>query len=251
MISDLKFLVVEDHSLQRRVMLNILESLGTTNPLQAGDGRSALKLLAESRQRVDIVISDLDMPGMDGIEFIRHLEKLKSRVSIILASAVGSAVMVSVEAMARAYGIHLLGVVEKPVAAEKLKTLLAKHRLRPGPVVARPAQRDYSVDEIAQGLRDNQFEPFFQPKVEFASGRVTGFEALARWRHPHNGIVTPSAFVQTMEESGLVNELTWCILELGCDLAQGYFVARPMEAGCVADWTMQWDARQGSQGQAT
>jgi EAL domain-containing protein (putative c-di-GMP-specific phosphodiesterase class I) len=159
---------------------------------------------------------------MDGIEFIRHLGKLESKASVILASAVGTGVLASVEAMAAAYGVHLLGVLEKPVTPEKLKALLARHRLRPGPAVPRPAQQDYPADAIAHGLRDKQFEPFFQPKVEFSSGRVTGFEALARWRHPRDGIVTPSAFVPAMEAGSLMDELTWCILQKAADACSAW-----------------------------
>ena len=52
----------------------------------------------------------------------------------------------------------------------------------------------------------------FQPKVELATGRVKGAEALARWRHAQHGIVAPYAFIKPLEDNGLIDELTWVML---------------------------------------
>ena len=61
-------------------------------------------------------------------------------------------------------------------------------------------------------MKNDEFEPFFQPKVELATGRVEGAEALARWRHPRRGIVGPCAFIAALEDNGLIDALTWVIL---------------------------------------
>jgi EAL domain-containing protein (putative c-di-GMP-specific phosphodiesterase class I) len=63
------------------------------------------------------------------------------------------------------------------------------------------------------GLTSGQFEPFFQPKVEIATRRVVGVEALARWRHPQHGIVAPFAFIETLEEHDEIDALMWAMLE--------------------------------------
>jgi len=52
-----------------------------------------------------------------------------------------------------------------------------------------------------------EIEPFFQPIVNLNSGAVAGFEALARWRHPHRGLVPPDEFLPLADEMGLMNEL--------------------------------------------
>jgi EAL domain-containing protein (putative c-di-GMP-specific phosphodiesterase class I) len=61
-------------------------------------------------------------------------------------------------------------------------------------------------------VQENQFEPFFQPKVALATGRVLGAEALARWRHPEHGLVGPYAFIAPLEQSGKIDELTLVML---------------------------------------
>ena len=63
------------------------------------------------------------------------------------------------------------------------------------------------------GLGNNEFEPFFQPKIELASRRIVGVEALARWNHPQLGEVGPGAFIGVLEDSGLIDELAWVMLK--------------------------------------
>ncbi|WP_293369235.1 EAL domain-containing protein [Nevskia sp.] len=63
------------------------------------------------------------------------------------------------------------------------------------------------ASEIRRGLERGEFEPFYQPVVDVEQGRVIGAEALLRWRHPENGLMPPSDFIQVAEESGLINQL--------------------------------------------
>ena len=63
------------------------------------------------------------------------------------------------------------------------------------------------ASEIRRGLERGEFEPFYQPVIDVDLGRVIGAEALLRWRHPENGLMPPSEFIQVAEESGLINQL--------------------------------------------
>ena len=213
LIADLRFLIAEDHEFQRSVLVRMLESLGAKAVHEASDGRGALKILQDPARPVDIVISDLEMPGMDGMEFVRHLGETGVRVSIILASALERKLLASIATMSEAYGINLLGVVEKPITPGKLEVLIKLHKPAQTqgsrPKTAGPA---FTLEEIAAGLKNNEFEPFFQPKVELATGRVKGAEALARWRHPQQGIIAPYAFIETLEDNNLIDELAWVML---------------------------------------
>jgi diguanylate cyclase (GGDEF)-like protein len=60
---------------------------------------------------------------------------------------------------------------------------------------------------ILQGLNNAEFELFYQPKVELASGTVTGVEALIRWHHPESGLLLPSEFLPYIEDSDLEIQL--------------------------------------------
>jgi EAL domain-containing protein (putative c-di-GMP-specific phosphodiesterase class I) len=72
---------------------------------------------------------------------------------------------------------------------------------------------NFTLVEILEGIRQKQFKPFFQPKVDLKSGRIVGAEALARWIHPQHGVVTPYAFIPVLEQAEQIDTLTFLILE--------------------------------------
>ncbi|MFI4988819.1 MAG: EAL domain-containing protein [Alphaproteobacteria bacterium] len=213
-IEALRFLIAEDHDFQRRTLVRILTMLGAKHVAEASDGKAALELFRDPAQAIDIIISDLDMPGMDGMELIRHIGAAGMPVSMILSSAVERSLLSSVETMTKAYGINLLGAIEKPVSPRKLQALIELH-VPPRPAAERTAAAapPVTLEEIRRGLLGGEFEPFFQPKVDLAKGSVKGAEALARWRHPQKGIVAPYAFIGRIEESELIDDLTCMMLE--------------------------------------
>src|SRR4051812_11907115 len=113
-IEGLHLLIAEDDDFQRKTLSRILTALGAKHVSEAADGKAALDLFKTAQPPVDIIISDLEMPGMDGMEFMRHLGAAERPVSVILSSALDGALVSSVEAMTKAYGITLLGAVSKP-----------------------------------------------------------------------------------------------------------------------------------------
>ena len=62
-------------------------------------------------------------------------------------------------------------------------------------------------------LRSGKFIPYFQPLVDFRTGRITGFEVLARWHHPEVGLVLPESFIPQAESEGWIGELTQRMLD--------------------------------------
>jgi EAL domain-containing protein (putative c-di-GMP-specific phosphodiesterase class I) len=75
--------------------------------------------------------------------------------------------------------------------------------------------------ELEQALDRGELRVRYQPIVETGSGRLTGFEALARWEHPHRGEIGPGAFIPIAEESGLIGRLA-----VDCLKIDRTFVAR-------------------------
>jgi EAL domain-containing protein (putative c-di-GMP-specific phosphodiesterase class I)/FixJ family two-component response regulator len=209
----LSILAVEDHEFQRSMLLKMLASLGATQVCAAADGAAALDIINAPGAAIDIVISDVDMPGMDGLEFMRHLSEGHSAVSVILASSMESALLDSIETMTRAYGARLLGVIKKPITRDKLSELVKLHGLaRPDETRIGQGCQSFTAEEILEGLNNDQFEPFFQPKADLKTGCIKGAEALARWRHPTEGIISPYAFIQTLERSERLDDLTWMMI---------------------------------------
>ena len=69
--------------------------------------------------------------------------------------------------------------------------------------------------DLRQGLQQNQFVLYYQSQVD-GVGRVTGAEALLRWRHPQRGLVSPADFIPLAEETGLILPLGHWVLETAC-----------------------------------
>jgi len=62
-------------------------------------------------------------------------------------------------------------------------------------------------DEVAVALEQGQIQPWFQPQISTDTGKVTGFEALARWIHPDRGAISPAEFLPAIEDAGLLERL--------------------------------------------
>ncbi len=223
-IADMHILVLEDDDFQRRMVANMCRSLGPASVSEAADGKQALQIIGdEAADPVNVVLCDLQMPGMDGMEFLRHLSEERSEVGIVITSALDGNLLASVGRMAKVYGIRLLGIVEKPIVLAHLKELLASYESEERKWQKPPTDaKNFTLDEILQGIDANQFQPFFQPKVDLKSGRLIGAEALARWLHPQHGVIDPYAFIPLLEQSGKIDDLTFQMLEKSASACRSF-----------------------------
>ena len=101
----------------------------------------------------------------------------------------------------------------------------AKNRGRGHWVMFHPAMRVEAVErrqienDIVTALDDGQLDLEYQPVIELATGRITGFEALLRWHHPTLGLVPPETFVPIAEETGLILPIGRWVVREACQAA--------------------------------
>jgi PAS domain S-box-containing protein len=74
----------------------------------------------------------------------------------------------------------------------------------------------HDENEIRRGIRNDEFEVYYQPVVDLKSHRVISVEALVRWNHPERGLLAPDAFIDTAERTGLIIELGTAVLDKAC-----------------------------------
>jgi len=70
----------------------------------------------------------------------------------------------------------------------------------------------FAVQSIGRAVELGEFVPYFQPLVDLRSGKIHGFEVLARWKHPTLGLVPPMKFIPLVERFGLMNDLSACLM---------------------------------------
>jgi len=213
-IAQLHFLVAEGDQVQRHALADILVHLGVGRITQAPDGHTALRhFSAGITPVVDIAIIDLALPGMDALELIRRLGEARCKAGIIIVGAQTNAVLFSVETMALAYGVNVLGAIGKPVIGSRLEAFIGNYLQPAQPHGAGGRAPALSFAEVGQGLQSREFDPFFQPKIELETGQVKGLEMFARWRHPLYGVLGPASFMTALEEARRVDFLDWTMIE--------------------------------------
>jgi EAL domain-containing protein (putative c-di-GMP-specific phosphodiesterase class I)/ActR/RegA family two-component response regulator len=210
----LRFLIVDDDHDQRYLVARTLAGMGTARVLEAPTGHEALAILDRAGQAVDIVVTDLQMPEMDGMELIRRIGERKLQVAVIIVSALDGVLLASAATMAQAYGVRVIGTIEKPATRAKFYSVLGHFRTPAPTAAASCVVFAPTAHDVLGGISAGQIEPHFQAVVELGSGNVVGAEALARWRHPTRGILGPEVFLPPLARAGYLDELSWIMLSM-------------------------------------
>ncbi len=208
-----KTVVVDDDHLQLRLLTQQLHNLGRKQEqvVSCNTGEGAFKTLQEQAGQVELVILDLNMPDIDGVELMRQLADMRYDGGLILVSGENSRILESAIKLATAHNLKALGGLSKPCQPTRLAALLHDWQ-QLQKVQQRRASFSYAVAEIQRAIEQSELVNFYQPKVRMADGELLGVETLVRWRHPVDGLVFPDQFIGVAEEHGLINELTKVVL---------------------------------------
>jgi len=141
----LSVLVVDDDDLQRQFLARLLARAGIGPLFWATNGRSALEAFREEQQPIDVVVCDLLMPEMDGIEFLKQVSDEGFSPSIVISSGADEDTQREMEAVAHTHGLRVLGFIPKPVSVDALLTVLARHGSQDAAADA-PAEPEPEVD---------------------------------------------------------------------------------------------------------
>jgi EAL domain-containing protein (putative c-di-GMP-specific phosphodiesterase class I)/ActR/RegA family two-component response regulator len=209
--STIRILVLDDEPFMLMLLEHMLANQGYLQVRTCDSGRAALEWVDDPDSSPDVILSDLNMPEMDGVEFVRKLVEHRYAGSLILVSGEDERVLQTAEKLVQAHRITVLGHLHKPVSPEGLAMLLAKWS-PPSPGRLRVAKTPYGADEVRAAIVNGDLINYYQPQVAVATGQVVGVETLVRWRHAQDGIVYPDQFIGVAEEHGLINNLTRVVL---------------------------------------
>lgn len=215
----LRIIVLEDHHAQRILVVEQLRALGCSRVLVAQGGESALQLLKE-HGAVDVVVCDIQMPGMDGLEFLRRASEERLVRAVIQYSVIEPDLRRAVQQMITWLGLIVLGDMTKPsqlcVLRSLLESYLAHHQVEVAAL--QPIAEQICVDDIQRGMRDAEFVAYYQPKFDLKTKTCSGAEVLVRWNHPARGVLAPFAFLSALEADGLLDKLFFQLIEQGMKL---------------------------------
>jgi len=176
--------------------------------------------------RYHLIILDLNMPNVDGVELIRFLSAKKSSAYIILVSAVSKNILFAAQDLALNQNLNMLGVLDKPINSQHLDQFLVLARQhiigkmdserKPLPLFPEGSSELPSREELLTAIAENQIDVYFQPKIQLPEQTFSGAEALARWHHPEKGNIPPDYFITFAERHNLIGVLTAHIIKRTC-----------------------------------
>jgi EAL domain-containing protein (putative c-di-GMP-specific phosphodiesterase class I)/ActR/RegA family two-component response regulator len=203
-------LIVEDHPFQHLYLQNLFSELGDFDLACARDGEEALDCLKQ--RDFDLVLTDLLMPGMDGVQFIQGLAAQRSRPALAIMSAASRRMLMGASLVASNLQVKVIGLISKPVNAAALRCLIDQLQALRQSV---PAATHPGIDRqsICNALDNGELQAWFQPKKALNNGRIVAAEALVRWNHPEHGTLLPGVFLPALIAFGLEEPLLWCVLK--------------------------------------
>src|SRR5258706_15494826 len=204
-----EIMLIDDDPVTRRVLSHMLLRLGYPRVVAFDSGRSALRQLTGGHSTVDLILLDINMPEMDGVQFIRRLANCHYTGTVILVSGENSRILESGEKLIQSQRLTVLGHLQKPVKPEKLAALVRQvkpHKGRGSP--PRSTRHSYTGQQLRAALTHGELVNYYQPKVALATGEVAGLGGPGRGRQPADGRGFPDQFVQVGADQWVISKFT-------------------------------------------
>ncbi|MFM1897298.1 MAG: hypothetical protein RLZZ385_2372 [Pseudomonadota bacterium] len=205
-------ILIDDDPFQVKLLSHQLATAGFNRVTPFNNAALALEAIGEQALPSTVVMLDLNMPEMDGLEFLARLKDTPFDGALLLVSGEDERVLQATVKLATAYDIHVLGHLKKPVRQEQLKKVLEAWDPHAEAVVRTSNQRYYPAARLREALDADELYNVYQPKVFLNTGELMGVEALVRWAHPEDGTIYPDSFISLAEEHGMIDEIARLVL---------------------------------------
>ena len=207
-----KILVIDDEVDVGELVSDAAQALG----LQCTATTDAKTFIEALSPDISLIMLDLMMPEMDGIEMLRLLGERKCKTGIVLMSGSGKRIVETAGQLAQVLGLSIVGFLHKPFRLAELEEVLQKQaEPEAPPVVNKTPPVAFPNEELRRAIERDEFVLHYQPQINIATDRVIGVEALVRWQNPEHGLIFPDNFIGRLEELGLIDELGWIVADRG------------------------------------
>ena len=206
-------LLVDDDPSQIAILKSYFTALKVDTILDANNPKRALEIIENRGTDIDLIVSDLQMPGMDGIEFMRHLKDRQFSGDYSIISGVRGDLLEHAGRLASMHKLNLIGQLSKPLTKQGLDRLFVNNPSS-GNVVTGERSVEMSTSRLTRAIERQNIRPYYQPKVDLKSGTIIGAEALARWITDDGESISPESFIEFAEQSGLIEPLTFQMFEM-------------------------------------
>jgi EAL domain-containing protein (putative c-di-GMP-specific phosphodiesterase class I) len=197
-----------------RVVGEIVSALAKAMNLQCSVTRTPEEFFDRIDSDTGVILLDLVMPEMDGIEILRLLGEHNCKARIVLMSGINIRVIETAKKLAQSLGLNVIGHLQKPFPIAQLQELLtATFSGEKPPVFEKELELAIPDEDIHRAMDQNEFVLYYQPQINIRTGVVTGLEALTRWNHPELGLVFPDNFISRIEDLGLMDRFCWITAE--------------------------------------
>ncbi|WP_192557911.1 EAL domain-containing response regulator [Pseudomonas allokribbensis] len=210
----ISFLVLDAQHCERQRIVALLQPLEPGPVHQASTGQEALEGLHRCGG-VDIAICNLRTAGRDGLTFLREVSKARLARAILITGQMDASLRSAAHSMITCLGMQVLGNLGQTNDVEQIQIVLDAYRAGSDKPLTPELNAPPSIAEIQRAFDDDEFEPYYQPKITLNGGELKGAEVLARWNHPRLGILSPAYFLSTLEAHHLIDKLFARLLEKG------------------------------------
>lgn len=198
--------IAEDDPLMGKVIVSTLKSV-IDGKIEVHDGGQKVLDILKHDKKPDLIISDLNMPGMDGLMLMRHLAEANYAGDVCLVSGEDKSILKSAEKLAQSHNLNVVGCLSKPVTRDDMSAMIAKFRASVTPDATEQVSV-ISEGDIRRAVKEGEVEVHYQPKISTKTRRLQGVEALIRWRHSDLGLLFPESFIHFAERNSLIDLLT-------------------------------------------
>lgn len=206
-------LLLDDERIYLEVAKGCLEALGAEEIFATSNQSEATEYLR--KEDIDLVMTDLNMPGQDGLGFLRTLAQMEFGGAVIIVSGERSSIVGSAGAIGDRLGLNVCGALRKPLDPSVLKSA---YELAEASVKQRQ-----NVEPVAKLVPNGQLTPVYhyQPQIDLRTGDLIGAEALLRAIDQKGSLFGPSEMLNTAESAYECFALTERLFEIFCsDIVQ-------------------------------